>query len=99
VGVHHHEQAGRSGRVPADLLAGSTRDLFGVRSAGSNYLTERLGGLEVDDQLELGRKLYRQITRLVALEDAIDIGGGATSDPAAAPGPPAAMPPRSRALR
>ena len=36
---------------------------------------ERLGGLEVDDQLELGRLLHRQVGRLLALEDAIDIAG------------------------
>ena len=38
---------------------------------------ERLGGLEVDDQLELGRRLHRQVGRLLALEDAIDIAGRA----------------------
>ena len=38
---------------------------------------ERLGGLEVDDQLELGRVLHRQVARLLALEDAVDIAGGA----------------------
>ena len=36
---------------------------------------ERLGGLEVDDQLELGRRLHRQVGRLLALEDAIDVAG------------------------
>ena len=34
---------------------------------------ERLGGLEVDHQLVLGRRLHRQVGRLLALEDAIDI--------------------------
>ena len=34
---------------------------------------ERLRGLEVDHQLVLGRLLHRQIGRLLALEDAIDI--------------------------
>ena len=34
---------------------------------------ERLGGLEVDDQLVLGRRLHRQVGRLLALEDAIDV--------------------------
>ena len=38
---------------------------------------ERLGGLEVDHQLELGRLLHRQVGRLLALEDAIDVAGGA----------------------
>jgi hypothetical protein len=33
---------------------------------------ERLGGLEVDDQLELCRLLYGEIGRLCTFEDAID---------------------------
>ena len=35
--------------------------------------TECLGGLEIDYQLVLGRRLYRQVRWLLALEDAIDI--------------------------
>ena len=35
---------------------------------------ERLGGLEVDHQLELGRGLDGKLARLLALEDAIGIG-------------------------
>ena len=38
-----------------------------------NGQAERLGGLEVDDQLELGRRLHRQIAWLLALQDTIDI--------------------------
>src|SRR5262245_46586215 len=34
---------------------------------------ERLGSLEIDNQLELGRVLHRQIGRLAALENAINI--------------------------
>ena len=37
---------------------------------------ERLGSLEIDDQLVLGRLLYRKIGGLLAPEDAIDIAGG-----------------------
>ena len=37
---------------------------------------ERLGGLEVDDQLELGRLLDRQIGRLGALEDLSGVNAG-----------------------
>ena len=36
---------------------------------------ECLGGLEVNDQLELGRRLYWQVGRFLALEDAIYIAG------------------------
>jgi hypothetical protein len=35
---------------------------------------KRFGGLEIDDEVELARKLHRQIARLGALQDAIDIG-------------------------
>src|SRR5258708_14039007 len=37
---------------------------------------ERLGGLEVDDQLELGRLLDGEISRLGPLENLVDIEGG-----------------------
>ena len=40
-----------------------------ARIEGGIVEAERLGGLEVDDQLELGRLLDRQIGRLGALED------------------------------
>jgi len=40
-------------------------------------MAERFRGLEVDDQLVLGRRLHRQVGGLLALEDAIDIAGGA----------------------
>src|SRR6516225_2899237 len=36
-----------------------------------------LGSPEIDDQLILGGRLYRQVRRLLPLEDAIDIGSGA----------------------
>src|SRR6266550_8029829 len=39
---------------------------------------ERLCCLEVDDQLVLGGRLYRQVGRLLALEDAINVAGCAT---------------------
>ena len=37
---------------------------------------KRLGGLAVQDHLELGRELHREIARLLAAQNAIDIGGG-----------------------
>src|SRR5262249_34427048 len=36
---------------------------------------ECLRGLEIDDQLVLGGRLHRQVGRLLALEDAIDVAG------------------------
>src|SRR5262245_43666167 len=36
---------------------------------------QRLGSLEIDDQLVLGRSLYRQISWLLTLEDTIDVSG------------------------
>src|SRR5262249_37237964 len=38
------------------------------------------GGLEVHGHLVFGRKLHREIARLLAAQDAIDISGGATKD-------------------
>ena len=46
---------------------------------------ERLGGLEVDGQLVLGRHLHWQISRLGAFENAIDVAGAERS-PASAGG-------------
>src|SRR5262252_2884460 len=40
--------------------------------------TERGGGLAVHGHLEFRRKLHREIARLLAAQDAIHIGGGAT---------------------
>jgi hypothetical protein len=38
---------------------------------------ERLGGLEIDYQLKLCRKLHRQIARMLAAQDAVDVSGRA----------------------
>ena len=46
-------------------------------SDGGHSETERLGGLKVDRQLELGRLLDRQVGRLLALEDAVHVAGRA----------------------
>ena len=35
--------------------------------------SERLGGLEIDDQLKLCRRLQWKIGRLLTLEDAVDV--------------------------
>jgi glyoxylase-like metal-dependent hydrolase (beta-lactamase superfamily II) len=49
-----------------DHLVGAKQDRWRYRKA------ERLGGLEVHGQLELGRKLHREIARFFATQDAID---------------------------
>jgi hypothetical protein len=38
----------------------------------------RFGGLEIDHKLIFRRRLHRQVDRLLALEDAIDLGASAT---------------------
>src|SRR5262249_36401277 len=51
--------------------------LVGEREQRWRHLeAERLCGLEVDRELVLGRRLYRQVGRLLALEDAVDVSGG-----------------------
>jgi hypothetical protein len=42
-----------------------------------HFEAERLGGLEVDDQMVLGRRLHPQVGGPLAVEDAIDVRCGA----------------------
>jgi hypothetical protein len=44
---------------------------------GRHGEAERLRGFEVDDGFVLGRHLHRQVGRLLALEDAVDVAGRA----------------------
>jgi hypothetical protein len=37
---------------------------------------DRFGGLEIDGQVEFGRKADRQVARLCPMQDAVDIGRG-----------------------
>src|SRR6516164_4132683 len=56
-------------------------DLGGAQQNRWGYgKTECRGGLAVHDHLELGRKLHREIARLLAAQNAIDISGGATKE-------------------
>ena len=48
---------------------------------------ERLGGFEIDNQLILGRRLHRQVGRLLALEDPIDVVGCAADTDRSKSGP------------
>src|SRR5215831_5212892 len=57
-----------------DHLIGPQHDRWGYRKA------KRLGGLEVHDHLVFRRKLHREIARLLASHDAIDVSGGTTPD-------------------
>ena len=41
---------------------------------------QRFGGLQVDHQFVLGWRLHREISRLLTLEDAIDIAGRASEN-------------------
>ena len=49
----------------------------GGEQIGRDRNAERLGGLEIDHHFVLGQRLHRQVGRLLALEDAIDIAGRA----------------------
>ena len=61
----------------------STQHLYSITSSArseerlGNCQAERLGGLEIDDQLELGRLLDRQVGRLRPSQNLVDIVGGA----------------------
>jgi len=57
----------RAGRPLLDHLVGCGQQR--IRDGNS----ERLGGLEVDDELEFGRKLDGQLARLRTAQNAVDI--------------------------
>ena len=57
-----------------DDLVGAQHDRWGYGKA------KRRGGLAVHDHLVFHRKLHREIARLGAAQNAIDIGSGTTHD-------------------
>src|SRR6516165_10014114 len=56
-------------RASLDDLVGTGEDQWWDRQA------ERLGGFEIDDQLEGGRLLNRKVGRFGALQDLVDVVG------------------------
>jgi hypothetical protein len=48
------------------------------KERGRNFNAERLGGLEVDHQFVLCGRLHRQVSRFLALENAINVSGSAS---------------------
>ena len=59
--------------VPPSRLTHSITSSARASSVGGTFEAERPGGLEVDDQLELGRLHDRQVRRLFTLENATGI--------------------------
>ena len=64
----------QGGHPPHHSITSSAR----ASSVGGTVEAERLGGLEVDDQLELGGLLDRQVGGLLALENSAGVDAGLT---------------------
>jgi hypothetical protein len=54
-------------------------DLIGAREQRrGNFEAERLGSLEIDGQVDLCGLMHRKVSRLLALENAVDVAGRAS---------------------
>ena len=65
-------------RIPLSANSGHWPSLFDHLVGTGEQLrwhcdAECLGGLKIDHQFVLGRRLHRKVSRLLALEDAIDV--------------------------
>lgn len=60
-------------------IAGLFDHLIGAAEQRQRHVdAERLGGLEIDDHLDLGEPLHRQIGGLLAFQDAPDVDANQT---------------------
>ena len=71
-GSYRHWRHTHTGRTSFDHLVGAGEQ------RGWNFDTKRLGGLEIDDRLELGWLFDREIGGSRSLEDTVDEEGSAT---------------------
>src|SRR5262245_22806826 len=67
-------QGGGKPTVPTSRWISFDHFVGDQKHVGRYVEAYRLGGLEVDDELILGRKLDRQVARLGAAQDAIHVG-------------------------
>ena len=72
-GAREEERRRPGWRALLDHLVGAHQECFRDGQA------DGLGGLEVDDQLESGWLLHRQVGRFFTLEDAVDVAGSVTN--------------------
>ena len=64
-------------RPRCSAIAGSISSRAVASSDGEIDDAQRFRGLEVEDEIILGRRLHRQVSRLCAVQDTIDIAGRA----------------------